>query len=461
LIDLTRLDEAKLLIEAEPLCELRYGEGRKTVSFSLPLETRAVGLVPNAPTMESRTTLHSLLRVELPLPDRACVPPIEAQPFALEAQALADGFVVDGIPRFRGSSGVESYFELNDAQYLTPGEALVSTQHGIFPVLRGGRLTSDEDPSFLAVQDGRLPWPDMVRIESFLVLPAHSTATRQRIVLVGARSDEGETVEAWLVTIEREGPSFSVLSSTFAAGAPLRGALDEAGRALFPVKDEGLDESHILWTTDGLSFQRRWVPFVVTSLAATTDPLRPHVFARAGLGQIAVGDVTDPSESALRTLPLDIGFQESIRSVTAMKIGDALRIVVGGESRGLRMIDIGRRPPTVDDWVVLHPRLDPSTVAETCAGLPDQCAEVELPAELDQLTIHPSTEGPLWLLIAPGLCPHIVAYREDGCTTHTRLDPIVPITAVRNLMSIRKAPDGRRALIATRGGRLFEISFLP
>lgn len=464
LFDPARKLESRLRVASDGVCEkARFSSDRRQVERPLPSTAVIRPLAPATVVAGSLEPLRAQLRITLPLADRACEPPGRTTPFALDGVAIAAGVVLGGVARQPGVDGSASFFELRDAVYASPNEALVVFDSGVFVLPRGGRMRGDDDPSLFTVDRLRTVGMEATQPTSLAVLPAHSDEIRQRFLVIWNEHVDGRPRRTWASTVEREGNELVVLGSTVAAGVPVRPQVDAQGRVIFggSADEEGSEaESTLLWTRDGLEFESRKFSFAMGGIAVTKDPAHPHIIYEDGPAAIRLGDLSGPPEDEWVVIGLDQTFFDGIRSVASTPVGTRSRIVIGGEGRAARMLDFPPQSPEGPVWVPIDPVIDAATSAAGCGDLPNQCNDVQLPSELDQLTAFTPADGPSWFFTLTKLCAHVHAIREDGCTTHLPLEPIIPIREARSMLSIRVSRDETRALVAGRAGRLFELELL-
>lgn len=470
-VDTLVLDEARLLestlsVGADPACEVRYDETRSYVTRSLPTNTRVLPLLPppSGDSMPDAEALRPRLRIRAPVQIRACAPPAQIHAFVPEGLAVADGWVAGGEPRYASSTNDYLYFELTDAHYTSPDEALVVLPRALVVVSRGRTVGSETEAPVLLYEDARLQRPPGFQggvFSSMAILPAHSNAKRQRFVVSVEQGGIAGAPVAWFLTLEREGREFSVVSSTTARGAPLRGELDLHGRALLATRDDAQLDSVVLWTEDGLRFERWSFPFRISRLGVTDDPARPHIVVQRDVPQLHLGDLTAPGQPELTPLGLDQKFLEGVRAAQGLRVDGRLRIFVTGEDRAMRYVDLPAAAIGELPWRSIEGQLDGSTFAASCRGPLDACNDAVLPSELAELFVMHPSDGASRLFFLPRFCAHLMIVRQDGCGTHLPLEPVRPVDAQRTMMSLRPTRDRARALLAGRGGRLFEVEFQP
>lgn len=471
LVDTLVLDEARLLestlsVDSDPACEVRYDETRTHVTRSLPHRTRVLPLLPtpSAASVPDAAALSSRLRLRVPVLSRACEPPAQIRAFVPEGLAVADGWVAGGEPRYASSINDYLYFELTDAHYISPDEALIVLPRALVVVSRGRTVRSETEAPVLLYEDARLQRPPGFQggvFSSMAILPGHSNAERQRFVVAVEQGGIAGAPVARFLTLEREGREFSVLNSTIAPGAALRVELDLQGRALLVTRDDDQLNSVVLWTEDGLRFERWTFPFRISRLGVTDDPSRPHLVVQRDIPQLHLGELGALGQLPLTPLGLDQKFLEGVRAAQGLRVDGRLRILVTGEDRAMRYVDLPSNATGELPWRSIEGQLDGSTVAASCRGPLDACNDAVLSSELAELFVMQPSDGASRLFFLTRFCAHLMIVRGDGCGTHLPLESVRPVDSQRTMTSLRPSRDRTRALLAGRGGRLFEVEFRP
>ena len=451
LFDEARSLESRLYEGTDQACAARFSPDGLSVSSSLPSTALVEALSPESSEPTARDRLPASLRLQLPLANRACDPPAQSRPFAQGGLALVDGFLAGGVPQSSQVVGEKNLFEIRDAQYVTDDEAIIFSGTRLFILPRGGRLQSDAEEGVFHPRQLGPPGDADQDPHSFAILPNYSNATRQRILLVFKDGRDAPDFRTWVSTIEREGNQVTVLGSLMIPGTPIRVEVDALGRAILGGRGQDSEtHSTVLWTGDGLSFEQREMQFLVGGVATTPDPDFPHLLHDARRAILHLGDLTQLEGPPLIELALDTTFLDGIRSVGATRVGNKLRLFVGGEGPNAVYMDFAASTSFARTWMRIPLALDASTRAAGCSGLPEACGAVDVSPELDELHAFTDAQGRSWFFTITKLCAHLHAIRSDGCTTHLPLEPVLPIAEERSMLSIRVAPDGKKALARTR-----------
>lgn len=461
LIDLDRVLESRLRTAADESCAERFDVERKQILATLPGSVRSFELTRSKPA-EAHPTPARLLarfRLEAPLADRPCRPPVSVVPFARDGAALSDGFSHQGARmRFEATGENELFFQFVDAQLMPNGEVLGITRGALMVLERGARLDSDEDPHFTAVVDPLFAWPYPSRVQSFdsfVVLPDASDSDRTVILLVMRTPLYEDPVQTSLLSIEYEGGRFRVLTSTAVLGESTRAVVDHQGRGLVGVRHGAPARSHIFWTTDGQTLQHGELPSLVTEIVPSPNAERPHILYLGGEPRVVLTDATraelQPTDLELPPPTLEPG----LRSGAAFLEDGRVTLALGSEVETIYLLRVQRPAEPI------RVAIDGFTALTPCGASADPCGFVAGRTEAEAMSVVEREGQPRWLLYLPRFCRQVMAIREDRCTTHIPIPSPVPALSTRSLRSLRFTPEGDRAILAGSEGRLFELVIDP